>query len=151
MSADDLIRALAPLFETLPTLDLADPAAAGLSLAERHPLASLAEVRRLVEAGRDEGWLLPKEAGGIRFGRLVKDHEGWSVDAVEMDRPGPRHRHPLGEVDLCFATDGAPDFDGNAEGWTVYPPDSTHVPTVSGGTMLILYFLPQGRIEFLGG
>ena len=26
---------------------------------------------------------------------------------------------------------------------------SQHVPTVAGGTMLIVYLLPQGRIEFV--
>ena len=96
------------------------------------------------------GWLLPKEAGGVKFGRIAKDLEGFSVDAVLMSSPGPRHRHPNGEIDLCFALDGEPRFDGNPEGWTVYAPDSTHVPTVRGGTMLILYFLPGGAIEFLG-
>lgn len=150
MSAQALIDALSPLFTTLRSLDLADPSGATAVLAERHPVAGLGAIRALCEAGRDEGWLLPKEAGGIRFGRLVKDHGSWSVDAVEMDRPGPLHRHPLGEVDLCFATEGTPRFDGNAEGWTVYPPGSQHVPTVTEGTMLILYFLPEGRIEFLG-
>ena len=40
-------------------------------------------------------------------------------------------------------------FDGHPEGWVVFGPDSVHVPTVSDGEMLILYFLPGGEIEFL--
>jgi hypothetical protein len=65
-----------------------------------------------------------------------------------MAKPGPGHTHPNGEIDLCFAVSGAPRFDGNAPGWTVYPPNSWHVPTVEGGVMDILYFLPGGAIRF---
>ena len=39
-------------------------------------------------------------------------------------------------------------FDGQGAGWVVYPADSAHVPTVSGGRALVLYLLPQGAIEF---
>ena len=40
------------------------------------------------------------------------------------------------------------EFDGHAEGWTVYPSGSWHVPSVAGGVMDILYFLPGGAIRF---
>ncbi len=128
-----------------------DPAAAKAWLEEHVPFdgAEVAALGAAARAGAEAGWLLPKEAGGIRFGRVAKDVHGFSVDAVWMDRPGPKHRHPGGEIDLCFAIDGEPTFDGNPEGWTVYRPDSVHVPTVAGGTMLILYFLPGAQIEFL--
>jgi hypothetical protein len=33
----------------------------------------------------------------------------------------------------------------------VYPPGSAHRPTVSGGRALVLYLLPEGRIEFSRG
>jgi hypothetical protein len=124
---------------------------AAARVAARVPFAGEA-VRRLraaAFAAVDSPWLLPKENAGIRFGRVAKDLDGFSVDAVLMDRPGPRHRHPNGEVDLCFARKGAPAFDGHPEGWVVYGPGSVHVPTVRGGEMLILYFLPGGAIEFL--
>ena len=39
-------------------------------------------------------------------------------------------------------------FDGAPAGWKVYPPGSAHRPTVTGGRALILYLLPEGRIEF---
>ena len=47
--------------------------------------------------------------------------------------------------------DGTPDFDGHGSGWAVYPSGSVHVPDVTGGTMLILYFLPGGEIEWIAG
>jgi hypothetical protein len=106
-------------------------------------------VRAAAVAAVAAPWLLPKENAGIRFGRVVKELHGFSVDAVRMDQPGPKHRHPNGEIDLCMALRGAPRFDGQPEGWVVYGPDTTHVPTVAGGEMLILYFLPGGAIEFL--
>jgi hypothetical protein len=31
----------------------------------------------------------------------------------------------------------------------VFPPDSAHVPTVTGGRMLIVYFLPGGAVEWI--
>ena len=65
-----------------------------------------------------------------------------------MDGSGPGHLHPDGEFDLCFPIAGSPLFDGNSPGWTVYPPGSWHVPTVTGGRMGILYFLPNGAIHF---
>jgi hypothetical protein len=103
----------------------------------------------MIQVGAQEGWLLPKVAGPIRFGRVAKDLNGFSVDAVLMSSPGPKHRHGNGEIDLCFATKGNAKFDGNPQGWVVYGPNSVHTPTVTDGEMLILYFLPGGAIEFL--
>lgn len=153
MSAMDkpaLEAALRPLVEMIAGLDLFDPRAAE-RLRELAPLDSplVASIRAIAEAGAKAGWLLPKTNAGVAFGRVAKDLDGFSVDAVRMSSPGPEHIHPKGEVDLCFALDGTPKFDGQAPGWVVYPPGSRHVPTVSGGTMLILYFLPEAAIEFL--
>jgi hypothetical protein len=110
--------------------------------------AAVEALRTAAVASIGSDWLLPKSNAGIRFGRVAKDLHGFSVDAVLMAVPGPRHRHPNGEIDLCFATSGAPKFDGKPAGWVVYGKGSAHVPTVAGGEMLILYFLPGGAIEF---
>jgi hypothetical protein len=151
MSRDAFLTTITPLAERLAACDLSDPAAAKAWLDLHLPFDGelVASVRAAAEAAAEDGWLLPKEAGPIRFGRVAKDLAGFSIDAVWMRDPGPRHRHPQGEIDLCFALDGEPRFDGHPEGWTVYGADTTHVPTVRGGTMLILYFLPGGSIEFL--
>ena len=93
-----------------------------------------------------------REAGGIKFGRVVKPCDathGFSVDVVEMDDiAGPHHRHPNGEIDLVMPLDRDARFDGHGAGWRVCGPDSAHVPTVTGGKALILYLLPGGAIEF---
>jgi hypothetical protein len=104
-------------------------------------------------AGVAAGWLADREGGGIRYGRIFKpadDLHGFSVDVVDMqDIAGPHHTHPLGEIDLVMPVDGGDaQFDGRPAGWCVYPPGSAHRPTVSQGRALVLYLLPQGKIEF---
>ena len=42
--------------------------------------------------------------------------------------------------------EGEPTFDGHEPGWVVFPPGSHHIPTVEGGTMLFLYFMPGGAV-----
>jgi hypothetical protein len=150
VSKETFASLLRPLARTLRGIDLrAADCARRVERALPFRGGLVGAVRAAATAAAGSDWLLPKENAGIRFGRPAKDLLGFSVDAVLMDKPGPRHRHPNGEIDLCFAVAGSPRFDGHAEGWVVYGPDTTHVPTVAGGTMLILYFLPGAAIEFL--
>ena len=149
----DVRPTLEPVLRLVAELDLSDPAAARARLEAELPLDSPAvrAIRAMVERGLAEGWLCPRQNGDIQYGRVFKaseDTHGLGVDAVHMSSPGPGHLHPSGEVDLCFALDGSPTFDGNPPGWTVYADGSWHVPTVTGGTMAILYFLPDGAIHF---
>lgn len=151
LSKEQFVEMLRPLAETLSALDVdAADAAAQAEKLVAFGGQTIAGIRTAATASIDSDWLMPKEAGGVRFGRVAKELCGFSVDCVLMDGPGPRHRHPNGEIDLCFATAGESQFDRNPEGWVVYGKDSVHIPTVSGGQMLILYFLPGGAIEFLG-
>lgn len=142
-----LLADVIPHFEGL---DLSDPRAAAERLEARLPMGGevLDRIQRLSEIEARAGVLCPKENMGVRFGRVAKDAAGYSIDAVEMDGPGPKHAHPNGEIDLCFALSGEPDFCGHPPGWSVFAPGSIHVPTVRGGSMRILYFLPGGAIDF---
>ncbi|HQX58365.1 MAG TPA: DUF4863 family protein [Burkholderiaceae bacterium] len=114
--------------------------------------ASYQALRRSCESGVADGWLCQREGGGIRYGRVFKpadDLQGFSVDVVDMrDIAGPQHAHPNGEIDLIMPIDDTARFDGRAAGWLVYPAGSAHRPTVSAGRALVLYLLPQGRIDF---
>ncbi len=114
--------------------------------------AMFREVFDACRAGIEEGWMCNRDAGGIRYGRVVKAGpatHGFSVDVVEMDNiVGPHHRHPNGEIDLVMPLDASARFDGHGAGWVVYGPGSAHRPTVSGGKALVLYLLPDGAIEF---
>ncbi|PIE22517.1 MAG: DUF4863 domain-containing protein [Planctomycetota bacterium] len=152
MKKDELRSAVEALVPELQGIDLS-AADAAAQIEARLPFASeqVQEIGRLFEAADVEGELMTGKAGSLRYGRLAKDLGGFSVDAVWMDGPGPLHKHPGGEIDLCFRSEGEGRFDGQEPGWTVYGPDSQHVPTVRNGAMRILYFLPGGLIEFLGG
>lgn len=149
MTKDQFVELLRPIAAALQPVDV-DAADAATAAERAAPFAGplVAAVRTAAIASIGSDWLLPRAQGGIRFGRVAKDLHGFSVDAVLMDVPGPRHRHPNGELDLCFATRGEPKFDGHVPGWVVYGRESVHVPTVRGGEMLILYFLPGGAIDF---
>jgi hypothetical protein len=102
--------------------------------------------------GAAEGWLCKYEGGGLRYGRIFKpadDLHGFSVDVVDMkDVAGPHHVHPEGEIDLIMPLDEGALFDGRPAGWMVTPAGSAHRPTVTNGRALVLYLLPNGRIEF---
>ena len=114
--------------------------------------STYAALKASCEQGVAEGWLCNREGGGIRYGRIFKpapELHGFSVDVVDMaDIAGPHHVHPEGEIDLVMPVEGEARFDGRPAGWLVMPPGSAHRPTVSQGRALVLYLLPNGRIDF---
>lgn len=149
---EELIQALEPLARCVAETDLTRVDAAEAALNEALPLSSLDEVRRLLLAANEEGWLTPRRATDtLRFGRLAKpspELHGMSVDVVDMQGAGPGHTHPNGEASICFALEGDPRFMHKPEGWVVAAAGSHHVPTVTDGRMLIAYFLPDGAMEW---
>ncbi len=153
MSVAAFVQALEPIFQRLDSLGSAGPDAIRDDLARAFPLdcPEVRQIRELFTRGVDEGWLCGQEAGGARFSRVARPSDataGYSVDAVRLAGPGVWHGHPGGEIDLCLARDPGATFDGHGEGWVVFGPDSAHVPTVAGGTMDIVYFLPGGAIDW---
>ena len=147
---EDLMDALAPLLAAVRETNVTDPNAAA-TLAAKFPIDSpqMQKVKQLMREGVEAKWLCDRENDGVRYSRVQKSADGsLSIDAVHMSGAGMAHTHPGGEFDLSFAVSGAPKFDGRPEGWTVYAPGSWHVPTVEGGVMDILYFLPAGAMKF---
>jgi hypothetical protein len=143
-----------PLLEAAHGLDLSKPADARAELQKRFdPTSPRAQaLRTALLRLYEEGKIAQNGALPVRWGRAAKatpETLDQSIDVVVMNGAGPLHRHPLGEVDYCIALEGNPRFDGQEPGWVVFPPESRHVPTVSGGTMLIVYLLPKGQIEFI--
>jgi len=123
-------------------------------LNERFPADSepFHAIERACHAAVEAGWMCDREAGGIKYGRVIdagpKTH-GFSVDVVHMhDVKGPYHRHPNGEVDMIMPISEEAEFDGHGAGWCVYGPDTAHHPTVTDGKALVLYLLPDGAIDF---
>lgn len=149
-----MISTFRPLLEAAQGLELSTPSAARAELARRlDPAGAAAQAlsHQLIQL-YSEGKLATNGELPVRWGRVAKATDeslGFSIDVVVMNGPGPLHRHPAGEINFAVSLDGDPRFDGQPAGWIVFPPESQHVPTVSGGTMLIVYLLPQGKIEFL--
>ena len=150
----DLKTLLAPISTFVKTLDLADAKTAEIALNREFPVGQegVTKIRDAALLALQSGAICHKENGGIRFSRVQKpeqDPGGCSIDAVFMkDNQGPVHTHTLGEVCLCFHTEGKPAFDGRTETWVVMKSGSRHMPTVTGGAMLILYWWPEGAVEW---
>ena len=111
------------------------------------------ELEQACKDGIAAGFLCSRGEGKRKFGRVfepAEDLAGFSVDVVDIDDlVGNYHRHPTGEIDLIMPQTGGATFDARGAGWLVYPPGSGHRPTVKHGRALILYLLPQGRIEWV--
>lgn len=141
----------AELTKMLPVLKAADPAKpdAAARIEKQIPYAGPAvkRVRELCTQGLAEGWLTPKRGGPkVTFGRLAKDLGGYAVDVVLMEGQGMGHTHTQGEINLCLGWKGSPKFHEHPPGWVVFAPGSHHVPTVTGGEMLFVYFTPGGAV-----
>lgn len=152
---DERLAHFLPLLEAAQGLDLTDASVAKAELERRYPSGGAAAdaLRALLLGWLEGGSICERGELPMRWGRVSKatpESLDFTIDIVQMNGAGPRHRHPQGEVNFCIATEGAPTFDGQAPGWVVFPPDSIHVPTVAGGMMLIVYLLPQGAMELLG-
>lgn len=148
-----MLNTFRPLLEAARDLDLTDPKAAQAELTRRFDPRgeNAAALNRELVALLDERKIADRGEPPVRWSRVAKstpESLDFSIDAVDMNGPGPHHVHPGGEVNWCVALEGDPRFDGKPAGWVVMPPGSGHVPTVSGGRMLIVYLLPGGKIEF---
>ena len=154
MSPDDFERLIAEVTQHIADRPLDEMLESWLNATWPPGSTTYADLAQACRTGVAQGWLCQREAGGIRFGRIVKPTpytHGFSVDVVQMeDLAGPYHVHPLGEIDLIVPISEQAKFDGRPAGWCVYGPGSAHRPTVSGGQALILYLLPQGAIDFTG-
>ncbi|WP_428268353.1 DUF4863 family protein [Haliangium sp.] len=143
---------IAEVTATIAGADMDDALAAELN--RRFPAGdeTFERIRAACHEAIAAGWMCAREAGGIKYGRVIDagpDTHGFSVDVVHMDDlKGPYHRHPTGEIDMVMPIDAEAQFDGHGEGWCVYGPDSAHYPTVSGGAAVVLYLLPDGAIDF---
>lgn len=148
-----MLNTFRPLIDAALGVDLARPDIAVAELTRRFDPRgkAAAELNRALVALLDERKIADRGEPPVRWSRVSKaspDSADFSIDAVDMNGPGPHHAHPNGEVNWCIALEGDPRFDGRPAGWVVMPPGSGHVPTVSGGRMLIVYLLPGGKIEF---
>ena len=112
-------------------------------------------IEQACHAGIAAGWMCGEGDAKRRFGRILEAGDathGFSVDVVDItDLVGNHHRHPTGEIDMIMPVTPEAKFDGHGVGWLVYASGSGHRPTVSAGRALILYLLPEGKIEWTQG
>jgi len=101
-----------------------------------------------------DGWMCAQGGAGRRFGRVIEASEETgrlSIDVVDLENiVGPHHRHPAGEICMIMPVTKGARFDDMPRGWCVFEPGSDHRPTVTDGEALVLYMLPDGKIEFTG-
>lgn len=146
----ELLNALEEIAETVRCVDASGGPEAAATLERRLPFEGdqVERVRALVAQGLEEGWAAPRSGGPkVQFGRLAKDMHGFAVDCVVMeDGAGLGHTHTRGEFNMCFPWSGEPKFDGMDPGWVVFAPGTHHVPTVTGGKMVFIYFTPGGEV-----
>lgn len=108
----------------------------------------------LLRAGIAEGWACYNEIAGpdYRRGRIAEASaatHGFTVESGKLKNVlGNYHRHPKGEINMIGPVDATGQFCGDGVGWKVFAPDSCHYPTVTGGTVTLLFFLPGGLIEY---
>jgi Domain of unknown function (DUF4863) len=109
---------------------------------------------RLLKLGVEEGWAGYEPVGGAdyRRGRIANpsnETAGMSVESgVLRNVKGEYHCHTRGEINMIIPIDRSAQFSGHGIGWMVFPPLSEHFPTVTGGKALMMYFLPNGEIEY---
>lgn len=115
---------------------------------------AFAAIERACHAAIDAGWMCSQGEGDRRFGRVIEpspETRDLSVDVVDMtDLRAGHHKHPTGEILMIMPQDEGATFDRRGRGWLVYEPGTAHRPTVQGGRALVLYLLPQGKIEWTG-
>jgi len=155
-TTDDLLALLEQPMAAAARVDPSDAEAARAELERLYPSdgPDARALREALLAAAEAGAICDRVNGDVAFSRLCKPDatpHDLSVDFVWMTGPGIHHRHPQGELNLCFATEGDPRFDGHPEGWVVFAPGTTHVPTVTDGRMFIAYFLPAGAVEWVKG
>jgi len=154
VTSNDILQLLAAPLAAVDGLDLSDRDAAEAALEQSYPANSAAAdaLREALLAAVADGVICDRGNDAIRYSRLAKagpDTADHSIDFVWMTGPGINHRHPRGEINLCFAVEGEALFDERPAGWQVFAPGSEHVPTVTDGRMLIVYFLPGGAVEWI--
>jgi hypothetical protein len=146
-----LLAVLRDVLARISPISLASPREAEKAIERAVPMYGpmMARAEALARKGVAAGWLVPRSGGPkVRYGRLAKDFAGYSVDFVLMEGSAAGHTHVDGEINFGWAWSGKPYFDGHPPGWVVFPPGSHHVPIVTGGEMLLLYFLPGGRVAW---
>lgn len=134
-------------------LDPAAPDAARHLMARWAAAAAAAEpaidlaLRRLHEAGR----IAHRGQPPLRFSCAAEPSprsNGFGVFVLELAGDGPVQRLPRGMFVYATALHGAPTVGGQAPGWHVVAPTGSHQERATGGTALLVCFVPDAKFGF---
>lgn len=146
------VQLLQPVFEAIGDRPLDGSLTSRLNAGFGADSALFAAIAETCEDGIRAGWMGLAGDDSRKGGRVIEpcsETHGMSVDVVELcDLTGPHHRHPHGEICAVIPVTEGARFDGNGEGWAVYPPGSAHYPSGENGRVRIMFFLPEGAIEY---
>lgn len=151
-----VLASIVEAVERTPIVDGPSGDAVAAAMNERWPITSptIAALADDLRRGVEAGWLCDRGEPQARFSRIAKPSpatQDCSLDLVSLAGPATEHGHPRGEITLALpasANDTDARFDGHGPGWVVMTEGSRHVPTVTGGRMLLLYALPGGAIAW---
>lgn len=154
MNVDSLQELLKPVTEFVSSQAVNSTLADELNRRFPHDGNTFNAIENACHEAISDGWMCAQGSQGRRFGRVIEASDetgGLSVDVVDLENiVGPHHRHPTGEICMIMPISEDARFDGIGRGWCVFEPGSDHRPTVTDGEALVLYMLPDGRIEFTG-
>ncbi len=160
---EELDALLTPILAAVAELDLAQRTEEAAiqelehEMERRFPYAgeTVQRLGELIQLGVDQGWLCNRGEPDSRFSRLAKPSESThqlSIDCVSMIGHAVDHTHTKGELTVGFAAreadDAAVRFEDRPPGWVFLPPMSRHRPHVTGGRMHLMYFLPEGAVQW---
>lgn len=152
MNVDSFQKLLKPVTDFVSSQAVVPALAERLNRRFPHDSRVFKAIEAACHSAISEGWMCAQGSEGRRFGRVIEPAEetgGLSIDVVDLKNiVGPHHRHPGGEICMIMPVTGEARFDGMPRGWCVFEPGSDHRPTVTDGQALILYMLPDGKIEF---
>jgi len=152
MNVDSFQKLLKPVTDFVSSQTVDPALARKLNRQFPHNGKTFKDIEAACHKAISDGWMCVQGSEGRRFGRVIESSEETgrlSVDVVDLENiVGPHHRHPTGEICMIMPVTKGARFDGMPRGWCVFEPGSDHRPTVTDGEALVLYMLPDGKIEF---
>ncbi len=141
---DDPTAPIAPLLRAVEGIEPAAPDALE-RLRQRLPTAQMAPLVAPLRAPGVAERLAPHGGGQFAYGHVADPTSrtyGFWIDAVRQAGPGAAIVLPQGKIVCAVALSGTPLINGHEPGWIVVPPTTNYQDQVTGGTALLLQFVP---------
>jgi hypothetical protein len=143
----------APLVPLLTAIAGLDPARsdAEATLLARTPPTTRQETERALLGLLEERRIAQHGAGPFRFSHIAdasgRTHD-FAVECTLQEGAGLRTDLPRGKLVFAVAVSGSPRIDGHPPGWIAVPPAQNQTDTVTGGSALLVHFIPGNAIAW---